>query len=126
MLDLFVDRRILLDVSVGAENVRFRLIIIEVADEIFDRVTREELFEFRVKLRRQRFVVRNDECRPVQLLDDVRYRESFSRTGDAEQRLMAIPGFDRLEELGDRLSLVAARFVTRLELKRHLVTYTGQ
>ena len=44
-LDLFVDRRILLDVSVGTRDVRFRLIIIEVADEILHRVTREELFE---------------------------------------------------------------------------------
>ena len=38
-LDLFVDGGILLDVGVGARNVSFWLVIIEVADEIFDRVT---------------------------------------------------------------------------------------
>ena len=46
-------------------------------------------------------------------------REGLARTGHAEQRLMAIAGLDRLEQLGDRLPLVAARFVIRFELKRH-------
>ena len=125
-LDLFVDRRILLDVSIGARNVSFRLIIIEVADEIFDRVPWEELFELGVKLRGQSFVMRNDERRPVQLLDHVRNGESFTGTGNAEQCLVPIAGLDRLNQLRDCLSLVAAWFVVRFELKRHLVTYTGE
>ena len=66
-LDLFVNRRILLDVGVGARDVGLRLVIIEVADEIFDRVARKELLELRVELRRERFVVRDDERRPVEL-----------------------------------------------------------
>ena len=69
--NLFVDGRILLDVGVGARDVSFWLVIIEVADEIFDRVTREELLELRVKLRGQCFVVRDDKGRPIQLLDDI-------------------------------------------------------
>ena len=39
--DLFVDRRILFDVGVRARDISFRLIIIEIADEVFDRVVRE-------------------------------------------------------------------------------------
>ena len=70
-LDLFVNRRILLDVGVGARDVGLRLVVIEVADEILDRVAREELFELRVKLRRERLVVRNDERRPVEFADDI-------------------------------------------------------
>ena len=125
-LDLFIDRRILLDVSVGARDVRFRLIIIKVADEIFHRVTRKELFELGVKLRRQSFVVRNHQRRPVQLLDHICNCESFTRTGDAEQRLMTIAWLHRPYQLCNRLSLVAAGFVVRFELKRHLVIYTGE
>ena len=120
-LDLFVDRRILLDVRVGARDVSFRLIIIEVADEIFDRVPREELFELGVKLRGQGFVVRNDERRPIQLLDHVGNGEGLTRAGHTEQCLMAISGLDRLQQLRDCLSLVAARFVVRFELKRHSI-----
>ncbi len=37
-LDLLVDRRILLDVGVGARDVGLGLVVIEVADEILDRV----------------------------------------------------------------------------------------
>ena len=37
-LDLLVDRRILLDVGVGARDVGLGLVVIEIADEIFDRV----------------------------------------------------------------------------------------
>ena len=59
--------RILFDESVGAGNVGFGLIVIEVADEIFDRVLGKEPFELRVKLRRQGFVVGDDQRRPVQV-----------------------------------------------------------
>ena len=110
-LDLFINRRVLLDISVGARNVRFRLIVIEVADEILDRVARKELFELRVKLRRERFVVRDDKRRPVQLANDICGRESLSRARDPQQRLMAIPRLDRLQQLRDRLRLIAARFI---------------
>src|SRR5947207_10969807 len=118
-LDLLVNRGILLDVGVGPRNVRFRLVIIEVADEIFDRVLWEELLELGVELRCESFVVRNDERRPVELPDYVCDVESFPRTGHAEQRLMAISSFDRSDQLGDRLPLVATRFVVRFEVERH-------
>ena len=102
-LDLLVNRRILLDVSVGARNVGFRLVVIEVADEIFDGVVREELFELGVELRRERLVVRDDQRRPVEFADHIGDRESLSRTGHAEKRLMPISGLDRFDQLGDRL-----------------------
>src|SRR5213593_467332 len=37
---------------------------------------------------------------------------------------MTITGLNRLQELGDCLSLVASWFVARLKLKRHLIIYT--
>src|SRR5207244_10353365 len=69
-----------------------------------NRVTRKELFKFRVKLCSQRFIVRNDQRRPVQLLDHVRNRESFTGARDTEQCLMAIKRLNRLQELRDRKS----------------------
>jgi len=38
---------------------------------------REELFELAEELRRQGFVVRNDQRRSIQVLDDVRHREGL-------------------------------------------------
>ena len=122
-LDLLVNRRILLDVSVGARDVGLRLVVIEIADEILDRVAREELLELGVELRGERLVVRDDERRPVEFADDVGDGEGLARAGHAEERLVAVAGLDRLEEFGDRLALVAARLVVRFELEGHWRQY---
>src|ERR1019366_3827116 len=52
-LDLLIDRRILLDVSIAPRDISLRLVIIEVRHKVLHRVIREELPELRVKLRRQ-------------------------------------------------------------------------
>ena len=49
-VDLLVDRGILLDIGVGARDIRFRLIIVVIRDEIFDGVVREEILELAVEL----------------------------------------------------------------------------
>ncbi len=118
-LDLFINRRVFLDVSVGARDVSLWLVVIEVADEILHRVAREELLELRVELRRERLVMRNDERRPVEFTDDIRDREGLAGTGHAEEGLMAVAGSDGLEQLGDRLPLVTARPIAGFELKLH-------
>ena len=45
LVQLLVDRGFFLDVEVARRNVGFRLVIVVVRDEIFDRIVREELFE---------------------------------------------------------------------------------
>jgi hypothetical protein len=77
------------------------------------------LFELGVKLRGQRFIVRNNERGPIELLNDISDRERFARAGYTEQSLVAIPCFNGLDQLDSRLTLVAPRFVVRFELKRH-------
>jgi hypothetical protein len=56
---------------------------------------------------------------PIDFANHVCGRKSFSRTGHAEQGLVAIACFDGLDPFGDRLSLVAAWFVVQFELERH-------
>ena len=80
--DLFVDRRILFNVGVRARDISFRLIIIEIADEVFDGVAREKLFELAVKLRRQRLVVGHDKGRPVKFPNDIGDGERLPGTCD--------------------------------------------
>ena len=57
LVDLVVARRVLLDVRVGARQVRLGLVVVEVRDEVLDRVVREELAELAVQLRGKRLVV---------------------------------------------------------------------
>ena len=110
-LDLIVDAGILLDVGVGARDVGLGLVIIEVADEIFDRVLWEEALELGVELGRERFVVRNDQRRPIYVLNDIRERERLARAGDAQQHLMFGAGHQAGGQLRDRLRLVPGRLI---------------
>src|SRR3546814_1452302 len=70
LLDVFVDRTVLVDEGVGARDVGLRLVVVVVRDEILDRIVREKLLELAVQLRRQGLVRRHDQRRPLQLLDD--------------------------------------------------------
>ncbi len=72
LVDLVVAAGVLLDVGVAAGQVRLRLVVVEVADEVLDRVVREEIAELAVELRRERLVVGQHEGGLVDLLDDLR------------------------------------------------------
>ncbi len=60
-LDLLVDAGILFDEGVGARDVGLGLVVIEVADEIFDGVLGKKAFELGVELGGEGFVVRDDQ-----------------------------------------------------------------
>ncbi len=107
LLDVVVDRRVLLDVEVARRHVRFRLVVVVVGDEVLDRVFREELAELRVELRREGLVRREHQRRAVMARDDVGHGEGLARPGDAEQRLEGEAVVDALGQLVDRLRLVA-------------------
>ena len=67
---------------------------------------RKKLLEFREKLCRERLVVRHDERRTLDLLDDVCHGERLSGAGDAHQILDFLTGADPVNEFLDRLRLV--------------------
>jgi hypothetical protein len=60
-VDLLVDERVLLDVGVARRDVRLRLIVVVVADEVLDGVVGEQLLELAVQLGRERLVGRQDQ-----------------------------------------------------------------
>ena len=57
LIDLVIDIRILLDVGIGRWQIRLRLIIIIVGNEVLDRVLREELLHLGIQLCRQGLVM---------------------------------------------------------------------
>ena len=67
-VDLLIDRGVFLDVDVALRDVRLGLVVVVVADEIVDRVVREEFLELAIELSGQRLVVRQDQRRPLQRL----------------------------------------------------------
>ena len=108
-VDLLVDVGFLLDIGVGARHVGFGLVIVVVGDEIFDRVVGKEALELAVELRRQRLVGREDQRRALGRLDHLGHGEGLARAGDAKQHLVALARLDALDQLLDRLRLVALR-----------------
>src|SRR5439155_9690921 len=109
--NVVVPRGVLLDVEVGLGDVRLRLVIVVVGDEVLDGAVREELPELVAELGRERLVVGDYERRPADLLDRPRHRRRLAGAGRADQRLVALARKDPLAELLDRLRLVAGRAV---------------
>jgi hypothetical protein len=56
LVDLVIDRRVLLDVGVGRGDVGFGLVVVVVGDEVLDGVLGKELLELGVELGRQGLV----------------------------------------------------------------------
>jgi len=107
LLDVIVDRGVLLDVGIRGHHVGLGLVVIVVADEVFHRVVREELAELAVELRGQRLVRRHHDGRSLDALDHVRDGEGLARPGDAEQGLRGQSGLEAGGQALDRLRLVA-------------------
>ena len=85
---LFVATRILLDVRVGARDVRLRLVVVVIADEVLDRVLRQQAAELGAQLGGERLVRAQDKDGPLQLLDGPGHDVGFAASGDAEQDLL--------------------------------------
>ncbi len=117
-VDLLVDRGILLDIGVGARHVGFGLVVVVIADEIFDRVVGEETLELAIELRRQRLVRRQDDGGSLRGLDHLGHGVGLARAGDAEQHLGAVVALDALDQFPDRGRLVALRLVFGLDHER--------
>jgi hypothetical protein len=118
LLDVLVDRAVLLDVEVARRHVRFGLVIVVVADEILDCVRREELAELGIELRGERLVRREHERGTPGASDDVRHRVRLAGTGDAEQRLERETVLQALDELVDRFRLIARGRERLVQLER--------
>jgi hypothetical protein len=108
-VDLLVDRRVLLDVEVLGRDVRLGLVVVVIRDEVLDRVVREERPELVAELRRERLVVRQDERRLLQALDDPGHRHRLAGARGAQEGRETLAGADALGDLVDRLGLIGGR-----------------
>ncbi len=126
-VDLLVDRRVLLDIGVGARDIRLGLVVVVIGDEILDRVVREEALELAIELGGQRLVGREHQRRALRRLDHLGHGEGLARAGDAEQHLVALMRVHLRHQLGDGLRLIALGLELGLDLQgpRRLPTCRG-
>ncbi len=119
-VDLVVARRVLLDVRVRAREVGLRLVVVEVAHEVLDRVLGEELAELGVELGCQGLVVGEDERRLVVGGDGPGEGGRLPGARGSEQRLVADAPGEAIAQALDRGGLVAGRLEGGDELEvRH-------
>jgi len=126
LVQFLVDGRFLLDVQVAGGDIRFRLVVVVVTHEIFDSVAGEELLELVIKLRGKRLVMRQNQRRPLRLLDDLGHGEGLARAGHAQQHLVLLARGQALHQLGDSAGLIPARLVGGHQLKVHAKYYTAE
>jgi hypothetical protein len=96
------------------------LVVIEVGNEVFHRVVREEIFELRVELGGERFVVAHDQRRAVLPRDKIRHGKCFARTRDTEKRLVLVARGDGFRKFFNRLRLIAHGPIVAGELEIHV------
>lgn len=109
-IDFVVDAGVFFDEGVGCGYVGFRLVVVVVADEVFDGVFGEECFEFAVELGCKDFVWGEDEGWSVYFGDCVGDGEGFSGASDAHEDLVWDVAAEALDEFADGLGLVALGF----------------
>lgn len=117
LLDVVIDRRVLLDEGVGRRHISFGLVVVVVGNEVFDGVVREERLELAIQLRGQGLVRCQYQCRALYLRDDIGDAEGLARTGHTEQRLVRQPGFDAFHQLANGFRLIAGGFEAGDELE---------
>ena len=71
----------------------------------------EKIFEFRRKLRSQSFIVRNNQCRFLQMLDHIRYGKGLSRTCSSEQGGFIFSAFKKLLDFLNSFDLISGWFI---------------
>ena len=98
-LDLGVDGGVLLNEGIRVGDVRLRLIVVVVGDEVLHGVFREELPELLAQLGRQRLVVGQHQRGALHLLDDLGHGVGLAAAGDAQQHLLAQAVLQSLRQL---------------------------
>ncbi len=86
------------------------MVIVIIADEIFDGVIRKEAFEFAIKLRREGFVRGKDDRRALGLFNNLGHGEGFTRARRAQQNLISVTVVQASRQFRDLGRLVARGF----------------
>ena len=111
LLDVFVDGAVFFNEQIALGHVRFGLVIVVVADEVFHSVLGEKFAELAVQLRCQRLVRRKYDGRPAQPGDHVSHGEGFARARHAQQGLIDLPVVHAFHQFVDGLRLIASGWI---------------
>ena len=119
LVDLVIDRRVLLDIGIRLRHIGLGLIVVIVRNEILHRILRKELLELTVQLRRKGFVVSVHQGRLLKLLNDICHGKGLAGACYAQQSLRLVTAAKALRQGFDRLRLVSGRLIFRMKSEFH-------
>ncbi len=122
-VEFVVDGGFFFDVGVGVGDVGLGLVVVVIADEVFDGVVGEELLEFLVELGGEDLVMGEDEGGAAGEFDDLGHCEGLAGAGDAEQDLVGVAVVNAADEGFNGGALVAAGLIGGAELVGHVLQY---
>ena len=118
LLDVLVDGAVFFNEQIALRHIGFGLVIVVVTDEIFDRVLREKLAKFAVKLGGQGFVGRKDDGGTAHARNHIGHGEGFARSRYPQQGLEDFAIVDAFDQFVDRSGLVPCWRIRLEQLKR--------
>ena len=108
---IVIDGGVFFYVGVGLGDVGLGLVVVVVADEVFDRVIGEELAKLVGELGGQGFIGRHDEGGALDLFDEPSRGGGFTGAGGPKENDVAFAPVDALGEFGNGGGLVAGGLV---------------
>ena len=113
LVQFLVDAGVFFHIGIGLGNIRLRLVVIVVGNEILHRVVGKELLELGSQLRRQGLVMGDDQGGALHFLNDVRHSKGFAAAGNAQQSLLHDAGLHAGGQPRHGLRLVAGHLKIR-------------
>ena len=108
-VDLLVNLAFFLDIGVRAWDIGLRLVIVIVADEVFDRVIGKKSLELAIELRRECLVGGKNDRRALRLFNDFGHGVGLACACGAEQNLFTLSISHALAQFFDRGGLIPGR-----------------
>ena len=106
LVNLVIDRAILFDISIAGRNIGLGLVVIIVGNEVFHRVIGEKLLELTIKLAGQRFIMGDNQCRLVDLSDNLTHGIGLTSTSRPHKNLGFLASLNIIHQLLNSLGLV--------------------
>ena len=117
LVNLIIDRAVLLDIGIARRNIGLRLVVIIVGDKIFHGIVREKLLKLTVKLTGQGLVVGDDQGWLVDFGNDLAHGIGLTRSSRPHENLGLLSTLDIVHQGFNSLGLVTRWFILGDQLK---------
>ena len=107
-IDLFINRGFFFDIGIGAGNIRFRLVVVVVGNEIFDGIIGKKSLHLTIELCGKRLIGSKDERRSLDLCDDMSHGKGFTRPCNTEEYLIIRPVIYTRHQSANRVRLITS------------------